>query len=409
MPETGPLTRSMDKQFEKLFAMMAEMKAGQEEMRVAQAGLEQKMEAGQEEMRVAQAGLEQKMEAGQEEMRYGQERMEKGQEEMKGLIDEVKSEVQRKIDEVEENVQMKIEDVKSEVKGKFEEVEHKVQGKIEEVEHKVQGKIGDIERRLSELEIRPFSFSASLEFMHSRPTIKSLTFDGQTSWSVFKTQFDVVSSTNGWTDFVKASQLVASLRGSAEEVLQGIPADKLTDLTIIEKALESRFGDSHLTQFYRTELKTRRQKPGESLQELAADVERLMSLAYAECPLDVRESLAAQYFVDAIRDEDTQHSTRLMDSKDLKSSLAYSMKYEAARTVSKTSRHVRSIETEDHMSRERDDKFEFFFNRLEKLLNSSVAGKKNTPRRNSNVTCWKCNKKGHVQRECQAITSNQEN
>ncbi|GBM28175.1 hypothetical protein AVEN_224219-1 [Araneus ventricosus] len=123
-----------------------------------------------------------------------------------------------------------------------------------------------------------------------------------------------------------------------------------------------------------------------------------MGLAYVECPLDVRESLAAQYFVDTIRDEDTQHSTRLIDAKDLKSSLAYSMKYEAARTVSKTSRHVRSIETEDHMSRERDDKFEFFFNRLEKLLNSSVAGKKNTPRRNSNVTYWKCNKKGHMQR-----------
>ncbi|GBM66543.1 Retrovirus-related Pol polyprotein from transposon 297 [Araneus ventricosus] len=384
MPETGPLTRSTDKQFEKLFAMMA--------------GLEQKMEAGQEEMRVAQAGLEQKMEARREEMRSGQERTEKRQEEMKGLIDEVKGEVQRKIEEVEEKVQMKIEDVKSEVKGKF-----------EEVEHKVQGKIGDIERRLSELEVRPFSFSASPEFMHSRPTIKSLTFDAQTSWTVFKTQFDVVSSTNGWTDFVKASQLVASLRGSAAEILQGIPADKLTDLTTIEKALESRFGDSHLTQFYRTELKTRRQKPGESLQELAADVERLMSLAYAECPLDVRDSLAAQYFLDAIRDEDTQHSTRLMDAKDLKSSLAYGMKYEAARTVSKTSRHVRSIQTEDHMSGERDDKFEFFFNTLEKLLNSSLAGKKNTSRRNSNVTCWKCNKKGHVQRECQAITSNQEN
>ncbi|GBM61024.1 hypothetical protein AVEN_16537-1 [Araneus ventricosus] len=331
-------------------------------------------------------------------MRSGQERMEKGQEEMKGLIDEVKDEVQRKIDEVEEKVQMKVEDVKSEVKRK-----------IEKVEHKVQGKIGEIERRLSELEDRPFSFSASPEFMHIRPTIKSLTFDGQTSWTVFKTQFDVVSSTNGWTDFVKASQLVALLRGSAAEVLQGIPADKLTDLTTIEKALESRFGDSHLTQFYRTELKTRRQKPGENLQELAADVERLMSLAYAECPLDVRESLAAQYFVDAIRDKDTQHSTRLMDAKDLKSSLAYSMKYEAARNVSKTSRHIRSRETEDHMSGERDDKFEFFFNRLEKLLYSSVSGRKNTPRRNPNVTCWKCSKKGHVQRECQAITSNQEN
>ncbi|GBM53773.1 hypothetical protein AVEN_145345-1 [Araneus ventricosus] len=98
-----------------------------------------------------------------------------------------------------------------------------------------------------------------------------------------------------------------------------------------------------------------------------------------------------------------------MDAKDLKSALAYSMKYEAARTVSKTSRHVRSMEIEDNTSRERDDKFESLFNRLEKLLNRSVAGKKNTPRRKSNVTYWKCNKKGLVQRECQAITSNQEN
>ncbi|GBN29168.1 hypothetical protein AVEN_88191-1 [Araneus ventricosus] len=162
-----------------------------------------------------------------------------------------------------------------------------------------------------------------------------------------KTQFNIISFTNGWTDLIKVSQLVASLRGSAAEALQGIPPERLTDLVTIENALESRFGDSHLTQFYRTELKTRRQKPGESLKVLAADVERLMSLAYAECPLDVRESLAAQYFVDAIRDEDTQHSTRLMDAKDLKSALVYSMKYEVARTMSKTCSHVRSMEIED--------------------------------------------------------------
>ncbi|GBO09644.1 hypothetical protein AVEN_99891-1 [Araneus ventricosus] len=101
-----------------------------------------------------------------------------------------------------------------------------------------------------------------------------------------------------------------------------------------------------------------------------------MSLAYAECLLDVRESLEAQYFVDAIRVEDIQHSTRLMDVE----ALAYSMKYEAARTVSKTSRHVRSIEIKDDIGRERDDKFESPLNRLEKLFNSSVAGKKNTTR-----------------------------
>ncbi|GBL83021.1 hypothetical protein AVEN_165257-1 [Araneus ventricosus] len=204
------------------------------------------------------------------------------------------------------------------------------------------------------------------------------------SWTVFKTQFHTVSSANGWNNRVKASQLVASLRGTAAEVLQGVPSDKLTDVTTIKNALAARSGDSHLTQFYRTELKTRRQKPGESLQVLAADVEQLMSLAYAECPQDVRDSLAAQYFVDAIRDEDTQHTTRLVDAKDLKSALAHSMKYEAAKTVSKTSQNVKSIEIEDSTGKEKDEKFDCLLKTLEKLLNSHVTGKK-TPRRNPKV------------------------
>ncbi|GBO13837.1 hypothetical protein AVEN_181901-1 [Araneus ventricosus] len=214
---------------------------------------------------------------------------------------------------------------------------------MEEVEEKVQVRIGDLEKRLSELEDRPINFPANTDLTYSRP--------------------------------MSASQF----RQSAAEVLQGIPSDKLTDLTTIENALGARFIDSHLTQFYRTELKTRRQKPGESLQVLAADVQRLMSLAYAKCPQDVRDSLAAQYFVDAIKDEDTQHATRLMDARDLKSALAYSMKYEAAKTVSKTSRHVRSIGIEDDTGKEKDEKFDCLLKTLEKLLNSHVAGK-NTPR-----------------------------
>ncbi|GBN23354.1 hypothetical protein AVEN_228723-1, partial [Araneus ventricosus] len=381
-----------------LLALLAEMKKsmekGQEEMK-------DRMEKGQEEMRKGQVEMKNQIQS-HVESKVGEikdhvnsciEKIEEYVQSLKREIGEVKGEVERKIEEVEDKVQ-----------GKIEEVEDKVRGKIEEVEENVQVKIGDLEKRLSELEDRPINFPANPDLTYSRPTVKSLTFDGQTSWTVFKTQFDVVNSANGWNNRVKASQLVASLRGSAAEVLQGIPSDKLTDLMTIENALEARFGDSHLTQFYRTELKTRRQKPGESLQVLAADVERLMSLAYAECPQDVRDSLAAQYFVDAIRDEDTQHATRLMDAKDLKSALAYSMKYEAAKTVSKTSRNVRSIEVEDGTGKEKDKKFDCLLKTLEKLLNSHVAGKKNTPRQNPNVTCWKCNKKGHVQRECQTIS-----
>ncbi|GBM79926.1 hypothetical protein AVEN_173906-1 [Araneus ventricosus] len=85
-----------------------------------------------------------------------------------------------------------------------------------------------------------------------------------------------------------------------------------------------------------------------------------------------------------------------MDAKDLKSALAYSMKYEAAKTVSKTSRNVRSIEIEGDTGKGKDEKFDSLLKTLEKLLNIHVAGKKNTPRRNPNVTCWKYLEKNEI-------------
>ncbi|GBN09248.1 hypothetical protein AVEN_18568-1 [Araneus ventricosus] len=89
-----------------------------------------------------------------------------------------------------------------------------------------------------------------------------------------------------------------------------------------------------------------------------------------------------------------------MDFTDLKSVLAYSMKFESAKTASKISLHARSIDTEDDAWKERDDKFESLLKSLEKLV-SSLAAEQNVPRRNLNVTCWKCFKKGHVHRACQ--------
>ncbi|GBO03842.1 hypothetical protein AVEN_59485-1 [Araneus ventricosus] len=94
-----------------------------------------------------------------------------------------------------------------------------------------------------------------------------------------------VSSANGWNNRVKASQLVASLRGSAAEVLQGIPSDKLADLMTIENAQP--IGDSHATRIYRDWVKTRRQKPGRKQLGVSRRCGATNELAYAECPQDV--------------------------------------------------------------------------------------------------------------------------
>ncbi|GBM95797.1 hypothetical protein AVEN_137286-1 [Araneus ventricosus] len=90
---------------------------------------------------------------------------------------------------------------------------------------------------------------------------------------------------------------------------------------------------------------------------------------------------------------------RLMDFTDMKSALAYSMKYEVSTIASKISMQARPIKIEDNASKRKDEEFESLLGALEKLLDRLAAGKKNAPRRNPNVSCWRCYKKRHVQIE----------
>ncbi|GBM86028.1 hypothetical protein AVEN_30524-1 [Araneus ventricosus] len=132
-------------------------------------------------------------------MRSGQERLEQ----VRSGPEEIKSQIQAHIKSKVEEIKIhadgcigKIEEVQC-VKLKIKKVESEVQKKFEGVEEKVQEKIGNLESRINELEERQNYFPASPEFISSRPTVTPLIFDEQTSWTVFKTQFDVVSSRNG--------------------------------------------------------------------------------------------------------------------------------------------------------------------------------------------------------------------
>ncbi|GBM45162.1 hypothetical protein AVEN_241443-1 [Araneus ventricosus] len=154
-----------------------------------------------------------------------EDRMEKGQEEFKKGQVELKAGLEKRMDQGQAEMK-KGQEMKNQIQSHVESQDGKIKDHFNSYIEKIEEVVQSVKKEIGE------------------------------------TQFDVVNSTNGWTDRVKASQLVASLRGSEAEVLQGIPDDKLMDLTTIENALEARFGDSHLTQFYRTELKTTRQKPG---------------------------------------------------------------------------------------------------------------------------------------------------
>ncbi|GFT44495.1 gag-Pol polyprotein [Trichonephila clavipes] len=179
------------------------------------------------------------------------------------------------------------EELKSDLKGigdklttmdkKFEEME----GRIESVENKFE----DME---SKLEAKIFE----------KPSIKLSTYDGKSSWQVYKTQFSIVADANQWDSQTKACQLAASLRADAADILQTLPETQRLDFDALVNALELRFGEKCAKDYSRLQLKSRQQKVSETLQELATDVERLSHLAFSNCPTEVREVLALQHFID---------------------------------------------------------------------------------------------------------------
>ncbi|GFT33646.1 retrovirus-related Pol polyprotein from transposon 412 [Trichonephila clavipes] len=124
---------------------------------------------------------------------------------------------------------------------------------------------------------------------YSKPSIKLSTYDGKSSWQVYKTQFSIVADANQWDSQTKAGQLAASLRADAADILQTLPR---LDFDALVNALELRFGEK-CEGLQQTPAEVTAAESVETLQELATDVERLSHLAFSDCPTEVRSPGAA--------------------------------------------------------------------------------------------------------------------
>ncbi|KAJ8936322.1 hypothetical protein NQ318_007171 [Aromia moschata] len=93
---------------------------------------------------------------------------------------------------------------------------------------------------------------------HSKSVHKMLkppTYDGQSSWSMYRRQFEAAAKANGWTSQEMATSLVISLRGQALEILQSILEEQQNDYDRIVGALEIRYGHKYLRQVYQSQIK----------------------------------------------------------------------------------------------------------------------------------------------------------
>jgi len=107
------------------------------------------------------------------------------------------------------------------------------------------------------------------------PTIKPLVFN---LWNFFLAKVENCAKYYEWSDCERICHLKAALHGTAAQLLWQL-ADDVTEGQIVD-ILRRLYGDICQQERYSVELNTRRRREGESLQNLASDIRRLMFLSY---------------------------------------------------------------------------------------------------------------------------------
>ena len=92
--------------------------------------------------------------------------------------------------------------------------------------------------------------------------------------------------------------------GEAGQVLRDSDPSATNTLEKLVHILRNRYGGNRQTDKFRMELRLRRRHANESLSALHKDIRRLMALAHPTLTEDARETIACDYFIDAINDPD---------------------------------------------------------------------------------------------------------
>ena len=94
----------------------------------------------------------------------------------------------------------------------------------------------------------------------------------------------------------------SSSEKDADQGIWDYNAEATASLSKMIKVLKGRFDETNQSDKYRLELKSRRRRPNETLQNLHSDILRLAALALPQLDHSARETIARDYFIDALDD-----------------------------------------------------------------------------------------------------------
>ena len=171
------------------------------------------------------------------------------------------------------------------------------------------------------------------------PNLEVPSFDGSASWPDFLIQFNMFSELNDWNEHEKLLYLGCSLRGVAREVLGLIDKSMRDTFDGLVRCLNQRFGTEKQEEAYKALLKHRVQEPNETFPELAHAIKRLIKNSYPEAPYEMQESIARDYFIDAISDVSVRNLVFIKGPSGLDEAVCLAIKAQCRKDHGKNIKH----------------------------------------------------------------------
>jgi hypothetical protein len=117
-------------------------------------------------------------------------------------------------------------------------------------------------------------------------------------------RFEQVAKIQGWSQEVKLGELLPKLQGAAGDFVYGqLPSRTLDRYKDLVKELTSRFRVVETAKAHGMRFASRNQKPGETVEEYAAELKQLYSKAYPQRDRRTREEDLLQRFLQGLQDE----------------------------------------------------------------------------------------------------------
>lgn len=275
----------------------------------------------------------------------------------------------------------------------FQELQRSTSNQISEMESRIESLESHFDSRIKLLENNSAGVgTSSVPINNWKPArFRTPTFDGTSSFEIFKMQFETATKQNLWTDQEKVTGLIVSLSGGASEVLQTIPEQERACYDSLIGALGRKYGSDHMRQVYRLELRNRLQQTQERLQDFAATVERLAHLAYGDMPGVLLEKCKVDAFVDGIRDPDIKRAVITSSKTSFTEVVAFALTQETASLVCKPTAKIRQIEPSNEGIV--DAVCEAVKSMMQPITEAATFKAK----------CYFCGKFGHMQKDCRIL------